>query len=366
MSSELLHIQSDVLARQLRLVFEAWEMKPEHVQVCIERMLEADLMGIDSHGVGMLPQYEINRKNGALIVNPSVTIERDVAAVALIDAGHGMGHIAATQAMELAISKAMTFGIALVTVRNSNHYGAAGVYSNMARREGIIGISTTGTTQRSVVPTFGREPRFSTNPIAFAAPGASSNGFSLDMATSTVAVGKLKVAKRAEKSIPVGWAVGADGSPETDPTAALDAVPKRLTPLGGTRELGSHKGYGLAMMVEILSSVLSGSYIGGYDLATDQRGKFINVGHCFIAIDPGLVRGEGDAFTDELDRLTTYLRATPAADPSVPVQVPGDAEWASLKERSENGIPMTRNLFEEIRGVATSCGTSFVLEGAGS
>ena len=362
MANDLLNIPKDTLAHQLQLVFEAWQMPPEHIPVCIEKMLEADLMGIDSHGIGMLPQYEQNRLSGSLIVNPAVTIERDIAAVAMIDAGHGMGHIAATRAIDLAIEKAMKFGIALVSVRHSNHYGAAGVYSNRARHRGLIGISTTGTTQRAVVPTFGREPRYSTNPIAFAAPGAHSNGFSLDMATSTVAVGKLKVAQRAEKPIPVGWAVDSSGAPETDPVAALDANPKRLTPLGGTRESGSHKGYGLAMMVEILSSILNGSYVGGYDLETDQRGKFINVGHCFIAIDPALVRGEGNAFADELDRLTRYLRATPAADPNEPVLVPGDPEWAAVKQRSEQGIPMTRNLFEEIRAVTESCKTSFLLD----
>jgi LDH2 family malate/lactate/ureidoglycolate dehydrogenase len=276
-----------------------------------------------------------------------------------------MGHIAATQAMQLAIEKAKNFGIALVSVRQSNHYGAAGVYSNMARRAGMLGISTTGTTQRAVVPTLGREPRYSTNPIAFAAPGTQSNGFSLDMATSTVAVGKIKIAQREEKDIPVGWAVDHTGAPQTDPLAALDAKPKRLTPLGGTRELGSHKGYGLAMMVEILSSILNGSYVGGYDLGTGQRGKFINVGHCFIAIDPALVRGDGGAFTDELDRLTHYLRATPAADPQDTVLVPGDPEWASIKQRSEHGIPLTRNLLEEIRTVAQSSKAAFILDGLG-
>ncbi len=339
-------------------------MKPEHISVCVDRMLEADLMGIDSHGVGMLPQYEQNRLNGSLVVNPDVRVERNLAAVGLLDAGHGMGHIAATQAMELAIEKAMTFGIALVSVRHSNHFGAAGVYSNLASAEGVIGIATTGTTQRSVVPTFGREPRFSTNPIAFAAPGLASDGFSLDMATSTVAVGKLKIAKRAERPIPPGWSVNEEGEPETDPDAALAAVPKRLTPLGGTRELGSHKGYGLAMMVEILSSVLSGSFIGGYDLATDARGQYINVGHCFIAIDPGLVRGEGDAFGEELDRLTTYLRQTAPADPAQPVLVPGDPERESIKRRTAQGIPLTQNLVHEIRAVTESCGAPFLLSAA--
>ena len=374
----MINIAKDKLAEQLRLVFEAWQMHAEHIPVCVEQMLQADLMGIDSHGVGMLPNYEHNRLNGALIVNPQVVVERDIAAVAMIDAGHGMGHIAATQGMQMAIAKAKKFGIALVSVRQSNHYGAAGVYSNMARRAGLIGISTTGTTQRAVVPTLGREPRYSTNPIAFAAPGKQSTGFSLDMATSTVAVGKIKIAQRAEKNIPVGWAVDHNGAPETNPVAALDASPKRLTPLGGTRELGSHKGYGLAMMVEILSSILNGSYVGGYDLRSDQRGQFINVGHCFIAIDPAVVRGQGqrdhdgngnsdrnsdsDDFGDELDRLTDYLRATPAADPQQPVLVPGDPEWASIKQRCEHGIPITHNLVEELRAVTQSCSAAFVLD----
>ena len=166
----------------------------------------------------------------------------------------------------------------------------------------------TGTTQRSVVPTFGREPRYSTNPIAFAAPGAKTDGFSLDMATSTVAIGKLMIAKRAGESIPAGWAVDELGRPETDPGAALKAVPKRLTPLGGTRELGSHKGYGLAMMVEILASILGDSYVGGYSLETGERGEFINVGHFFCAIDPVAFRGEPGAFESSLDRLVEYLR----------------------------------------------------------
>lgn len=361
MSNAVHLISRTRLATQLRLVFEAWEMRPEYVSVCVDRMLEADLMGIDSHGIGMLPQYEENRRTGALVVNPTVETEKDLAAIALLDGGHGMGHIVATQAMKLAIQKTMVAGISLVSVRHSNHFGAAGVYSNLARREGLIGIATTGTTQRSVVPTFGKEPRFSTNPLAFAAPGLEGDGFSLDMATSTVAVGKLKIAKRAERPIPIGWSVNAEGLPETDPEAALASEPKRLTPLGGTRELGSHKGYGLAMMVEILSSVLSGSFIGGYDLETGSRGQYINVGHCFLTIDPAQVRGEGDAFGKELDQLTDYLRATPRADPNQPVLVPGDPERKTFARRLAEGIPLTDNLIAEVQAVTESCGARFML-----
>jgi LDH2 family malate/lactate/ureidoglycolate dehydrogenase len=273
-----------------------------------------------------------------------------------------MGHIAGTKAMTLAIEKAKSLGVGIVAVHHSNHYGAAGVYSNMARRDGLLGISMTGTTQRSVVPTFGREPRYSTNPIAFAAPGAKTDGFSLDMATSTVAIGKLMIAKRAGESIPTGWAVDELGHPETDPGAALKAVPKRLTPLGGTRELGSHKGYGLAMMVEILASILSDSYIGGYSLETGERGQFINVGHFFCAIDPVAFRGEQGAFESSLDRLVEYLRSTPAADPDQPVLVAGDPENTAYKERTKQGIPIAESLLGEIREVCKSCRAAFILK----
>jgi len=211
------------------------------------------------------------------------------------------------------------------------------------------------------VPTFAREPMFSTNPIAVAAPAGRSDPFSLDMATSTVAVGKLQIARRACKPIPVGWAVDAQGRPETDPAAAVAATPKRLTPLGGTRELGSHKGYGLVVMVDILASVLSGSFVGAHDLRTGRPGSHLNVGHFFLALDPAFFRGEPGAFTADMDRLIDYLHATPPADPAQPVLVAGDPEHAARRERLRSGIPMTDTLFEEVRQVARGCNAPFVL-----
>jgi len=357
----MITVSADRLRTQLDEIFKAWGMEESFRRICVQQMIEADLMGIDSHGIGMLPTYEQNRLNGALIVNPTVTVVHEHQAVALMDGGHGMGHIAATKGMQSAIEKAQHFGLGAVNVRQSNHYGAAGVYSNMARRSGLLGISMTGTTQRSVVPTFGRESRFSTNPIAFAAPGAATDGFSLDMATSTVAIGKILVAKRAGKSIPTGWALDAQGQPETDPATALAAVPKRLTPLGGTRELGSHKGYGLAVMVEILSSILSESYIGGHSLETGEKGQFINVGHFFLALDPVAFLGKSGIFEASLDRLTAYLRATLPADSDQPVLVAGDPERIAHATRTRHGVPMTDALAEEIREVCRSCGAPFLL-----
>jgi LDH2 family malate/lactate/ureidoglycolate dehydrogenase len=263
--------------------------------------------------------------------------------------------------MEAAIGKCLNTGVGMASVRNSNHFGAAGVYSTMALPHGLIGIAVTGTTQRSVVPTFAREPMFSTNPLAFAAPANRNRPFSLDMATSTVAVGKLNIARRAGKPIPPGWAVNADGRPETDAAAAVAATPKRLTPLGGTREVGSHKGYGLAMMVEILGSLLGGSGVGGRDIRTGEPGEYINVGHFFLALDPGFFEDRPGAFTGEMDRLIDYLHDTPAADPSRPVLVAGEPEWEERERRLDAGIPMTPTLVQEVAAVCESCDAPFTL-----
>ncbi len=356
----MFNISPDVLRRQLTEVYRAWGMTDAHIEVIVENMVESDLRGIDSHGVGMLPRYDGQRKDGALNMTPDVKVVRDFGAVALIDADHGLGHVSATRAMQLACDKAERFGVGAVTARGSNHFGAAGVYSTMAVDRGLIGLCTTGTTQRSVLPTFAREPRYSTNPIAFAAPAKRNDPFSLDMATSTVAVGKLNIARRAGKELPLGWAHDSDGLPATDPSVALSAVPKRLSPLGGSRELGSHKGYGLAMMVDILSSVLSGSFIGGHNLKSGEREQHINVGHFCLALDPAAFREAGD-FEDELDDLIDMLHATDPVDPAQPVLVAGDPEHRERVNRLENGIPMTETLFNEVREVAEACGAPFIL-----
>ena len=350
-----------LLAEQIRAVFLSWGMRPEPVETAVALMVEADLRGIDSHGVGMLPTYDRRRRDGKLDPLAEVRTVREGPVLTLVDAGHGIGHPAARFAMERACDKAAIAGLGVSVVVHSNHFGAAGVYSTIAAERGLIGFACTGTTQRAVVPTGGREPRFSTNPIAFAASPAEGEPFSLDMATSTVAVGKINIARRAGKPLPEGWAVRPDGLPETDAAAAFHAKPKRLTPLGGNRTLGSHKGYGLAVMVEILASVLGGANVGGIDLATGKPGRFIEVGHFFLALDPAFFNA---GFAADLGSLMAELRAMPPIDPARPVLVPGDPEHAARRERLRTGIPMTEALFEEIRAVAVGSSAPFLLEQA--
>ena len=335
-------------------------MADDVIEITVRNMLEADLRGIDSHGAGMLPTYNLRRKQGIIDPKGELTVVREFAATGLMDAGNALGHYATTKAMEMACDKAKEFGVGVVTVRRSNHYGAAGVYSTMAADWGMIGICMTGSSQPAVLPTFAKEPRFSTNPIAVAAPGLKNEHFSLDMATSTVAVGKLNIARRAGKEIPLGWASDETGTPTTDPVAALNAVPKRLSPIGGSRELGSHKGYGLGLVVEVLCSVLSGSYTGATDVMTGEKGETMNIGHFCLAIDPDAFREEG-AFEGHMDALMDWMRETPPLDPAQPVLVPGDPEHEARKIRVAEGIPMTDTLVKEVREVAEESGAPLLI-----
>ena len=357
----MIAIPHTLLAAQIRAIFLSWGMRPEPVETAVDLMVEADLRGIDSHGVGMLPTYDQRRRDGKIDPLAEVRTLREGPVLTLVDAGHGIGHPAARFAMERACDKAASAGLGVSVVVHSNHFGAAGVYSTIAAERGLVGFACTGTTQRAVVPTGGREPRFSTNPIAFAASPAEGEPFSLDMATSTVAVGKINIARRAGKPLPEGWAVRPDGLPETDAAEAFHAKPKRLTPLGGNRTLGSHKGYGLAVMVDILASVLGGANIGGIDLETGEPGRFIEVGHFFMALDPAFFNS---GFGAGLGSLMAELRAAPPIDPARPVLVPGDPEHAARRDRLRTGIPMTETLFEEIRAVAAGSSAPFLLEQA--
>ena len=358
----MIRVSAERLRHQLALVFEAWGFDPDHVPTIVELMVESDLRGIDSHGVGKIKLYERHLREGRLNPRPQPAVVADGPAYARLDGDSGMGHLSSRRAMEIAIGKAETMGIGAVSVCHSYHIGATGVYATMASDAGLIGLAMTGATQRSLVPTFGRESRLATNPIAFAAPAGRHPPFLLDMATATVAVGKIDIARWQGKPLPVGWAMNEDGMPETDAKAALAVQPKRLTPLGGTRELGSHKGYGLAVMVETLCSILGGSKVAGHDLVEWEREGPIDVGHFYMALDPTFFRGTLDAFEAELDALIDHMHGTTPIDPDRPVMVAGEPEWQARAERRRDGIPLTPALVEEVREVAAAAGADFILD----
>ncbi|MCT7377211.1 Ldh family oxidoreductase [Chelativorans salis] len=345
------YVAAALWRRQMLEILRAWRMSDAHAQVTADVLGAADLMGIDSHGMALLPLYHQQIQDGGATATPIISVVHDRAAVALIDGDAGFGQVPGMMAVELAAERAEKFGIAAVAIRNSNHYGAAGVYVRRLAEQGLIGISTSSVWRAAIVPTGGLEPRLGTNPIAFAAPSARGKPFLLDMATSTAAIGKLKLAQRAETDIPEGWALTREGSPQRDPNLAL--LDTLLVPLGG------HKGYGLAAMVEVLSSVLSGAALTPL---RGKPGKRHDVGHFVLALDPAMMRGSRAEFEADLDRMTDALRQTPPANPARPVMVAGDPEYACEAERLSHGIPLPAKLAEQLRGIAEQANAAFLLK----
>jgi LDH2 family malate/lactate/ureidoglycolate dehydrogenase len=359
-----MRVPSQTIKAQLVSVFSAWGMSAAHADTTAEMMVETDLRGVDSHGISMLPTYDQEFRSGRLNMRPVFKTVRDAAATALIDADASLGHPVSVHAMNLAVDKCRATGVAVVSVFNSHHFGAAGCYSKIATDRGVLGMVTSGTRGVTMVPTFGAEPVMGTNPIAFAAPAKRNPPFQLDMATTTVAAGKVKVYKLNHRPLPSGWVVDGAGAPVTDEAEAFRYVFERpeggITPLGGTRLAGSHKGYGLAVMVHILGAVLSGGSFSPIRNRTQQSSDPHNIGHFFLAIDPRAFRDEG-AFEAELDQVIDVLHGAKRADPAQPVLVAGDPEMATRKERLEVGVPIPDDLMEQLRGVATRAGVPFVL-----
>ncbi|WP_208539239.1 Ldh family oxidoreductase [Algihabitans albus] len=351
-----LMVPARLVEAQLRAVLSAWGMPAEQTEITTRIMLATDLRGVDSHGIGLLPLYDELRQAGKLTMAPQVEVLRETPVTALLDAGGGLGHYPGDRAMRLAIEKCRSSGLAAVAVRNSNHFGAAGIYALLAAEAGFIGLATSNVWNAAVVPTRGREPMFGTNPLAFAAPAGRNPPFCLDIATSTVAIGKLRLAWLEGRDLPEGWAVDEQGHPTRDAAAALAL--RLLTPLGSRSELSSHKGYGLAAMVEVLSAMLSGA---SFAVLRDPDADRLNVGHFFLALDPAAFRDRAE-FEAEMDEMIDRLRASRPVDPALPVLVPGDPEITEERERQVMGVPVSRKLAVMLRDVAQRCGARYLLE----
>lgn len=343
-----------LLTEQIETILSAWGMPRDQASTTTGLILYADLHGIDSHGCNMLPGYHRDFISGRINTNPDIKVVRETKTTVLIDGGGGLGHAPARKAMEITLDKCHSTGLAAGAVCNSGHFGAAGAYAVMAANEGLIGIVTTSTHTPSVVPTFAAEAMLGTNPIAFAAPAADNPPFLLDMATSTVSLGKLMIAWRNGHSIAKGWALDSRGRPVRN--GRLAAKLRLLTPLGGTPEMSSHKGYGLAAMVEILSSLLPGART-----KRQGSGSRRGVGHFFLVIDPKCFR-ELAEFQTDLDEMIDNLHECKRARMKQAVMVAGDPERAVLEERKVSGIPLSRSLFEDIRYVSIASNVPFILE----
>ena len=358
------NVAAKSIRQQIVAILGAWKMLPHLIDVTAEVMVDTDLAGIDSHGISLLILYEEKLRQKKINLQAEPKIVRENTVTALIDAGAGLGHPAAVMATRLAIEKAGASGVAAVSVTNSHHFGAAGYYAKMAAQHGFISLVTSNARTIAVLPTRAANKVFGTNPLAFAAPARRNPPFLLDMATSTVAANKVRVYEFKGKPLPDGWVLDEHGHSVRDAVAARPYIWEGdkggLTPLGGTAEMSSHKGYGLAMIAQLLGSTLAG---GSFPPLAIQRGTADgadNLGHFVLALDPKAFRPEG-AFENDVDDIVDYLHAVTPIDPAEPVLVAGDPEVQARERRLSEGIPITPALAEKIRGICQRCGAPFLL-----
>jgi len=322
--------------------FVRFGFTPEQAAQITDVLLLADLYGITSHGTHRLARYRNSILRGSVHVDaqPEVVFETPVSAV--IDGHHGMGQLTSVFATNLAIEKAKKVGMAFVTVRNSNHYGIAGYYAKMACDQGLIGISATNT-ESLVVHTHAREPILGTNPIAMAMP-ADPYPFWFDAATSVVSRGKLEVYNKLDKPLEREWAVDENGDVCTDAAHVLNCFINEvgaggILPVGGsTEEMGSHKGYGYAMMAELFTAILSGGLTSNHHRRRVQ-GQGSGSCHAFIVVDPAIF-GDPAAIRAHLSAFLQELRNAKRADESVPIYTHGEKEMLCCARRMREGIPL--------------------------
>ena len=330
--------------------FERAGVRPDDAQIAADVLVTADLRGVESHGVARLHHYLAHLKQGKVAADGRLEILRELPTTVTLDAGNGLGLVAAYRAMEITIERAMQYGSAAVAVRNSNHFGIAGYYAMMALPHNMIGIAMCNTSP-NVVPFGGTLPMLGTNPIGWAFPGGAEPAVVVDMATSGISVGKLEVALRMGASIPLGWALGQDGLPTTDTPEAFKV--RRLIPLGGLVEGTGYKGYALSAIVEALSFALSGAAMSLNVAAVHARGNQpTNTGHFFAAYRVDGFR-DVDDFKRDMDELVRTLRSCPPQPGVERVLLPGEKEHKTATERSRDGIPLHSEVVTLLRTIAT-------------
>lgn len=358
------HVSCEQLLQQTRHILEAWGMPRDLVDITAELLNHADRVGVDSHGISMLPMYETKLREGTLNIAAIPKIVKQTDAMALIDGDAGLGHPAGALGMRTAIDLAARSGVGVAVVFNSHHFGAAGSYARLALEHGMISLVLSSANNPILVPTGARQPALGTNPLAFAAPAANNDSFELDMATTTVAANKIKVYDYDKKPLPAGWVVNADGESVTDSAQGMEWIFQQplggLTPVGGTSDMSSHKGYGLAMMAQILSSTLSGAEFCGRFQSERKPGMPDNVGHFMLVLDPGVFRPLED-FENDLSDMLGYMRDLEHVTQGETVKVAGDPEKVIGAERAVSGVPLSHALKLQLQALCERWQIEYIL-----
>ncbi len=348
-----------VRAEKLRLLveglFKAAGLPAEDAAAVAEVLVEADLRGVESHGTTRIAGYMNMIKTGLLNPKPAVQVLKDLPSTAMLEGDQGFGIVVAKRAMQMAIDKAARTGIAAVTARNVTHTGMIGFYPMMAVRAGMIGFAMNN--GPAILPPFGgKTPTLATNPFSVAIPAGREQPIVLDMATSVVAGGKLRLAAKKGTPIPGEWALDRHGMPTTDPNEAIFH--------GFLQWAGGYKGFGLATIVEVLGGVLSGGLFGRDVPAMKNFGKEPLVTSAFymaINVDNFMPLAE---FGERVDRLIGHIKASERAKGTEEVYVAGEIEFRRKAQRVGDGIPVSGVVYRELMGLAAEYGVAFDLQAA--
>ncbi|MCY1514443.1 putative oxidoreductase YjmC [compost metagenome] len=343
---------------QLRIFTETIFMKmgcsTEHAALAADVLIRSDLRGIDSHGVARLSGYVRLWEKNRINVQPDIRIVHETPSTATIDGDRGLGLVVAPFAMKIAIEKAKQYGSGWISVKNSNHFGIAAYHSSLAVEQDMIGISMTNASPL-VAPTYANERLLGTNPMCYAFPAGKYPPVIVDMATAAAANGKLEIAQRANKNVPDGWVQDKDGKSSVNPNELKNGG--SLLPLGGDKDHGSHKGYGLGATVDILSAVLSGANYGPWvppfvaflDPPADPVGA--GIGHFFGAMRVDGFRPAAD-FKAHLDNWIDRFKSAKTIDPAKKVIIPGEPEHQFEEERKAHGIPLIDVVADDLHALA--------------
>jgi len=329
-------IRAEVLRNWSTDIFLRLGLRDADARLVADSLVEADLRGVSSHGVQRLPGYAESLRRGAIAVQPKIEVAQDSGWALVIDGGGGMGQLAAQRAIDLALERAAQTGHGAVSVRNSSHCGAMAYWAMQAVPRKAIGIAVTNA-GINMMPTGGREKLVGNNPVAYAIPTGRETPLVLDMATSVVAGGKLDIARIKGESIPLGWALDKDGQPTTDPVAARAGA---LLPLGGP------KGYGLALVLDVLCGVLSG---GRFGKGLGMRGS----SHFFEVLSIDAFTPYDD-FLARMAELIDQLHDCPPAENSAGVLIPGEIEHRLRERHLRDGLPLEETLVNELSALASS------------
>jgi len=330
----------DRLLRFISEVLEAVGVLPKHAEVTALRLLEADMRGRTGHGLIRVPQYVARIEAGGINLRPQITRRRESPVSALIDGDNGLGQVVMSEATETAISKAKESGMAWVGTVNSNHAGAAGVYTSMALAHDLIALYFAVASANVMPPWGGTDRLLGTNPVSIAIPAGRDTPFQLDIATTVASHGTIAVVAQAGELMPEGWVVDFDGNPIVDPNLANEGF---LMPIGG------YKGSGLSIAIGLLAGVLNNAAFGSEVI--DHRavpGQAANTGQAILAIRPDLFR-DVDDFKAAMDHHLAVLRAS---GPAGKVQLPGEAAARLEEQQRAMGIPVPEPVLAQLRDLA--------------